>query len=1053
MCPRCTSTSKRKRHIRCYVCGQHWHLSCVHLTRAQADTLGCWWCPTCVNNSSANSAPSQPTLPLTTCQSQPAPQSPPSQDTELDLALLLANLKQTRPVVRRIPRGARIAAAEALSLLIDSAVDSGTSTSWSRLLCFPYAAFSVPRHETHKTENASLTSKVKRSISAYMDVNSAEPINAETFLSGQGCTKQKDPKVTINRHPSNARNSGERLKRCVALKLQDGDVRGAIRLLASAENIAQESDDVSEVLKAKHPGSPGDLDLPPGPDNDTQPFLATDTEVLASVASLDPGASAGLDGLRPAHLKDLVGRSAGEAGARLVSALTRLVNLVLQGQVPASARAAFYAASLIALRKPCGGIRPIAIGSTYRRLATKFASRPFNSELGARLRPNQLGFGTSGGCEAAVHATRLFARTLPSDNVLVKIDMRNAFNCVRRDHFLREVRVHAPSLFPLLWQAYSEPTPLYHGTSVIWSATGLQQGDPSGPAVFSLAVQSVISAVTSPLNVWYLDDGTLGGGIDGVCADLRQLIPAMARVGLEVNPTKCEIINSSAEAVQDIATVEKLHQLIPGAAVVADFEQTVLGAPLTSSAAETALRRRQVELDRMITRLQLLDSHSAFYLLRHSLWLPRLQDLLRAAPVYLQPELLELDADLKSAVQKLTNVYFDEASWQQAILPTSLGGLGLRRTVDVALPGFAASLHRCQQVLSSLLPPSYAASITKELDQSTNDWLAKADGKVAPDVDSRSQQKKWDYPLAECQRNAQLAVANQFERARLLSAATPESGAWMQALPSASLGTLLDNNTVRITIVLRVGADVCSEHLCKCGAQADSKGYQFLTCRFSAGRLPRHTALNEIVRRALQSAGVPALLEPHGINRGDGKRPDGMTIFPFTKGQCLVWDATCVNTYADSHLASAVIQAGAAAADAEEEKRRKYSELCQRFRFEPVAFETSGSCGPSTRKLLQEIGAQVSAVTGERRETEWLLQRCSIAVIRGNAASILLTRSSEEERCRQGHSNGGKTYQNEDSPRRRSPPRRRTSPLRAPENESLSPRRSYKVPRRGDGSL
>ena len=136
---------------------------------------------------------------------------------------------------------------------------------------------------------------------------------------------------------------------------------------------------------------------------------------------------------------------------------------------------------------------------------------------------------------------------------------------------------------------------------------------------------------------------------------------------------------------------------------------------------------------------------------------------------------------------------------------------------------------------------------------------------------------------------------------------------------------------------------------------------------------------------------MPAILEPHGLDRGDGKRPDGMTIFPFAMGRCLIWDATCVNTYANSRLISAAVQAGAAAGDAEAEKRRKYADLCQRFRFEPIAFETSGSCGPSTKKLLREIGAQMSAATGERRETEWLLQRCSIAVARGNAASILLT--------------------------------------------------------------
>ena len=162
-------------------------------------------------------------------------------------------------------------------------------------------------------------------------------------------------------------------------------MRGAIRLLASADQIAQNPYDVAEGLKAKHPPTPEDLDLPPGPKEDTQPALATEAEVITSISSFNPGASAGLDGLRPAHLKDLIGRSAGEAGARLITALTRLVNLALHGQVPAPARAAFYAASLIALRKPgSGGIRPIAIGATYRRLATKVALRPLSTELGGR---------------------------------------------------------------------------------------------------------------------------------------------------------------------------------------------------------------------------------------------------------------------------------------------------------------------------------------------------------------------------------------------------------------------------------------------------------------------------------------------------------------------------------------------------------------------------------------------------------------------------------------------------------------------------------------------
>ncbi|CAH2218448.1 jg8322 [Pararge aegeria aegeria] len=40
------------------------------------------------------------------------------------------------------------------------------------------------------------------------------------------------------------------------------------------------------------------------------------------------------------------------------------------------------------------------------------------------------------------------------------------------------------------------------------------------------------------------------------------------------------------------------------------------------------------------------------------------------------------------------------------------------------------------------------------------------------------------------------------------------------------------------------------------------------------------------------------LLETPGLFRDDGRRPDGMTIVPWSMGRALVWDATCVDTLA-----------------------------------------------------------------------------------------------------------------------------------------------------------
>ena len=74
--------------------------------------------------------------------------------------------------------------------------------------------------------------------------------------------------------------------------------------------------------------------------------------------------------------------------------------------------------------------------------------------------------------------------------------------------------------------------------------------------------------------------------------------------------------------------------------------------------------------------------------------------------------------------------------------------------------------------------------------------------------DDPSRQKAWDLPIVERNWENMLRVADQVCRARLLATAQRESGAWLNALPVSSLGTLLDSESFRAAIALRVGADV-----------------------------------------------------------------------------------------------------------------------------------------------------------------------------------------------------------------------------------------------------
>jgi hypothetical protein len=146
------------------------------------------------------------------------------------------------------------------------------------------------------------------------------------------------------------------------------------------------------------------------------------------------------------------------------------------------------------------------------------------------------------------------------------------------------------------------------------------------------------------------------------------------------------------------------------------------------------------------------------------------------------------------------------------------------------------------------------------------------------------------------------------------------------------------------------------------------------------------------VKHALAQVNVPSILEPIGLSRNDGKRPDGLTLYPWKQGKCLTWDVTVTDTYCATNIMDSATTPAAAATHAEDQKRRKYSEIINRSStiiFQPIAFETSGAWGPSTEKFLREVNKRQLTETGDRREAAFLSQRISIAILRGNAASIL----------------------------------------------------------------
>ena len=125
--------------------------------------------------------------------------------------------------------------------------------------------------------------------------------------------------------------------------------------------------------------------------------------------------------------------------------------------------------------------------------------------------------------------------------VLLKIDMRNTFNSLRKDSFLSVARVRTPGLYSLLWQANSSPIRLFFGEVEFASETCIQKGDPIGPTLFALSVDEAARGVLSAFNVRYLNNATLGDYPERVHDDLMLSLERLRAIGLEVNGRKYEL--------------------------------------------------------------------------------------------------------------------------------------------------------------------------------------------------------------------------------------------------------------------------------------------------------------------------------------------------------------------------------------------------------------------------------------------------------------------------------------------------------------------------------
>ena len=826
-----------------------------------------------------------------------------------------------------------------------------------------------------------------------------------------------------------------RHKRCEDFCREGADANACKALYS---NSLLDPDNALAEMKAKHPtaGQPVDLTRLGATNAGTVPDIAAD-EVAASLKSFSKHSGAGPSGLRPFHLKQALGPAYTD---QVVDHLARMVQLLVRGQAHRDVAPWLCGALLMALPKPDGTARPIAVGEAFRRLAAKTMCSAFKDSASAYLAPWQIGVAQPLGAEIGLQVARQWCQRNSSSpgKAFLKLDFSNAFNCVDREHFLREVRSHLPGLAPWADFCYARSSKLVFGAHTLSSECGVQQGDPLGPLLFALALQPVLSELAASrapggleLAFAYLDDLCLAGEAPAVVTALNTLKARCASFGLRLSTgladsrDKCELVLTGGPA----SSVD-VSAFLADFKVVRDGNFDLLGGPIGSP--EYCNSHTQSRVNKALQVLSALgevpDPQVALKLLRQCAAFGKMVFSIRAVPASFHADAVNsFDAHVRTCFEQFSCLFPNDDQWTQASLGTEEGGLGLRSLARHSQAAFLASRTGCFDFCKSLdeahtfESPAGAGPAPERVALDAYNGSVNDDDRLQPGDPASLSQKRLSKAIDKRTKASLEESLDQSRRAHLSLVSASGAGLYLHASPSkaAHLHNEPSLFVGMLSLRLRMAfAEQDSECPC-CDGVLDRFGDHALACCGGGDRTRRHNLLRNMVFHAAEAANLhPEIEKPgllplrplwgstfdngspmceHDSNRSL-RRPADVYIPRWRSGPSAAWDFAVTSGLRLDALVDATTGSDAVTAKYEDFKcshlDTKAQCQSQGITFVPMIVEAvGGGWGKSARCVWSELAKSSALATGEL-ETEsssavLLRQRLSMALHRESARACL----------------------------------------------------------------